>query len=229
MPCCNSDRRVGVSFQKLLMQGVSISALLRDARSQTRLFLRQELELVKSEASEKATHYGAAAKQVGLGAGVAYAAFLVLLGGLGLLSSFVLQSIGLDLLPSRSAGFGGIGLVTLFIGVIVVFKAMKSLGKEKLTPQKTLSTIQRYNVKPSEQPASQAPPVRRKSKDVQSDVVATQQRLATNAQALVQRLSPAHYFGMIARRARAHPVRWNLGALAAGFVGSVWFVKKLKR
>lgn len=211
------------------MESVSIPRLLSEARDQTQLFVREEFELAKAELSEKASRYRSAGTQFGVGAFVAYAALLVLLGGLALVLSFLLQSLGLDLLPSRSAGFGGIGLLVIVFGAVMVLKGVQSLRKQSVSPQKTLYTINRIKGIDVHQPAPKSAPPRRKSKDVQADIFATQQRLGTHAQALVQRLSPTHYLGMVIRRAQVHPVRWNLGALAAGFAGSVWFVKKLKR
>ena len=211
------------------MQSVSIPRLLSEARDQTGLFVREELQLAKAEFSEKAGRYRSAGTQLGVGAFVAYAALLVLLAGLAQLLSFLLQSLGLDLLPSRSAGFGGIGLLVIAIGTVLVVKGAKSFSKQSMSPEKTLHTINRLKGIDAHEFVPKPAPPRRESKDVQADIFATQQRLGTNAQALVQRLSPTHYLGIVVRRAQAHPVRWNLGALVTGFAGSVWFVKKLKR
>lgn len=211
------------------MHSVSITSLLGEARAQTQVFVHEELELAKAELSEKAVRYRAAGTELGVGAFVAYAALLVLLGGLGQLSSFLLQSLGLDLLPSRSAGFGGIGLIVIAVGVVVVLNGVKRFSKQSVSPEKTIYTINRIKGTAAEKPVAKPAAPKRKSKDVHADVIATQERLGSNAQALVQRLSPTHYLGIVVRRAQAHPVRWNLGALVTGFVGSVWFVKKLKR
>src|SRR5881227_1507902 len=125
------------------MESVSIPRLLSEARDQTQLFVREELELAKAELSEKAGRYRSAGTQLGVGAFVAYAALLVLLGGLAQLLSFLLQSIGLDLFPSRSAGFGGIGLLVIAVGTVLVLKGVKSFSKQSVSPEKTLYTINR--------------------------------------------------------------------------------------
>jgi hypothetical protein len=207
------------------------TVLLGEAREQTKLFLREEVELAKAELSEKAAHYREAATQAGIGAFVSYGALLVLFAGLGWLVSFVFQLIGLDLLPARAAGFGAVGVFVIALGAVTLLKGIKSLGRRSVTPEKTLHTIHRLqgSTQAAKRAVTTPSPPRRPSKQVEAEIIATEQRLGQNFQALVQRISPGYYVGKMAQHAQANPVRWNLAALVTGFAGSVWFVKKLKR
>jgi hypothetical protein len=145
--------------------------------------------------------------------------------------SFVFQLIGLDLVPARAAGFGAVGMLVIALGAVVVLKGVKSLRRQSASPEKTLHTIHRLQgaTQAATRAVTSPPPPRRESKQVEAEIIAIEQRLGQNFQALVQRISPGHYLGKAMQHAQANPVRWNLAALVTGFAGSVWFVKKLKR
>jgi hypothetical protein len=212
------------------MQSTSLRRVIGEAFEQTKLFVGQELQLLKAELSEKAAHYKGAAAKTGIGLSVLYVAVLVVLAGFGLLLSFVLQKLGLDLLPARGAGFGGVGLLVIIAGAVVLLKAVKSLSKATIAPEKTLYTIKRMKpVMPEVTQARKPEPPRRAAKDIETDVRATEQRLGRNLEALAGRVSPIRFLRMASARVQARPVRWNLAALATGFAGSVWFVKKLRK
>jgi hypothetical protein len=213
-----------------VMQRASFATLLGQVRDETKLFVSEELELLKAELSEKAGHYRQSLTRVGIGAFVACAAFLVLAAGSGLLLSFVFQNLGLDLIPARSAGFGLVGLVLAGIGAVVAFKSIKALSRQSLAPEKTMFTVQRLREAHFKTNACTDPArPRHASKLLEVEVIATEQRLGVTLEELASRVSPAYYVRRAMLRVQAKPLRWNLAALAAGFAGSVWFVRKLKK
>jgi len=212
------------------MLRTSITALFGEARSEIRSFIRQELDLAKAEVSEKADRYRQAVTNAGIGLTIAYAALLVLFAGLGLLLSFVLQSIGLDLIPARSAGFGAVGLLVIIAGVLALLKGLKSMARTGVAPTKTAYTIHRVAAPLGYHNDVTTPgPPKHASKDLEIQVLATEQRLGRTLEALAARVSPGRLLRKASIKVQDHPLRCNLAALATGFAGSVWFVKKLRK
>ena len=217
----------------ILMYTASITRLLGEASRHTKWFIQQEAALLKAELTEKLAHYGRASTRTGIGAFVAYAALLVLLAGIGALLTFAFQKLGLGLLPASGVGFGATGLLVIIIGATMLLKGIKQLSRTSLAPDKTLSTIQRVkgNIVPQADAKKPEKPEKAKhsAKDLEGQVLATEDRLGKNLEALAGRLSPTRHLHTLSKHVQARPVRWNLAALATGFAGSVWFVKKLRR
>jgi hypothetical protein len=213
------------------MYRASITRLFGEACRHAKQFAGEEFELAKAELSEKAVKYRRAATRAGTGAFIIYGALIVLLTGLGFLFAYLFQSIGLDPMPARGAGFGGVGLLVVVAGSVLVWKSVRRLSSDSVTPEKTLYTLRRImRVTPETVGRSMEPAApRHSSKDLHAQVVATERRLGKNLESLSARVSPARYLRAASARVRANPVRWNLAALATGFAGSLWFVKKLRK
>ena len=89
----------------------SLGRLFRDLSADTVAILRQEIDLAKTEVSEKIAHVGAMGRDVGIGAGLAVGGGLALLAALilgltSLLSKFMSPWVAMWLAPL-------IGLLTL--------------------------------------------------------------------------------------------------------------------
>jgi putative superfamily III holin-X/uncharacterized protein DUF3618 len=213
------------------IQDPSIVRVFGEARRHTKTFVCQEIELARAELSEKANHYRQAMAKAGAGAFILYGAVIVLLIGLGLLLSFLFQNLGLDLMPARTAGFGGVGVLVTVAGTLVLLKGVKTLSHTSVAPERTLGALRRLKgaqAHPSVETGKAGVP-RRPSKQIESEIVATEERLGKNLESLAGRLSPTRYLRAASARVRANPVRWNLAALASGFAGSLWFVRKLRK
>lgn len=215
------------------MHTTPITRLFAEAGRHTKCFIQQEAALVKAELSEKLSSYGAAGAKTGIGAFIAYAALLVFFAGLGALLTLAFQKLGLHLLPAGGAGFGAAGLLVTVVGTLVLIKGIRGISKESLAPNKTLYTIQRVKANGTHTTGKSTPAnpnkPKRSAKDLERDVVATEERLGRNLEALAARVSPMRHLRNLSKHVQARPVRWNLAALATGFAGSVWFVKKLRK
>jgi hypothetical protein len=119
----------------------SFARLLKDLTSDSRTLIQKEIELAKAEMSEKASRVGRNIGYLAVGALVAFAALLTLLGA---------ASYGLmEALDERIPASVAIWLAPLIIGVIVaivggalISSALSTLRNEGLTPRKTLNSLQ---------------------------------------------------------------------------------------
>lgn len=115
-----------------IRQERSLGELFSELTDQTRTLVRQEIELAKTEVTEKATVVGKDVASMVAGATVLYAGFIVLLAAL---------VIGLG----RFISYGGaallVGLITVGAGAFLVMRGLNDLKKSNLKPVKTTETI----------------------------------------------------------------------------------------
>jgi Putative Actinobacterial Holin-X, holin superfamily III len=110
----------------------SVGALLGDLYRGASEVIRLEIELVKTEMSQKASRVGKNVGFLAVGGAIAYAGFLVILGGLvGLLG--LLIPLWLSALI--------IGVVVAAVGGLLVRSGLKTLQQEQVAPQRTIETL----------------------------------------------------------------------------------------
>jgi xanthine/uracil permease len=119
----------------------SIGQLLKELRDETTTLLRQEVDLAKTEMSEKASRLGTNLGSLALGGGVALLGALALLAAViygltSILNQFMSVGVAIWLAPLL------VGLVLAAIGYSLVQKALATLRQESLTPRKTTETLQ---------------------------------------------------------------------------------------
>lgn len=119
----------------------SIGQLLKELRDETTTLLRQEVDLAKTEMSEKASRLGTNLGSLALGGGVALLGALALLAAViygltSILNQFLSVGVAIWLAPLL------VGLVLAAIGYSLVQKAVATLRQESLTPRKTTETLQ---------------------------------------------------------------------------------------
>src|SRR5689334_11328346 len=104
----------------------SVFRLFRGLTSDTRTLLRQELQLAKTELSEKISCLGRNAAALAVGGLVAYAGLIVFLIGLGWLLCYAFSTAGLSPMISAFLGMVAIGLVVIASGCVLLLKALKT-------------------------------------------------------------------------------------------------------
>jgi len=119
----------------------SIGQLLKELRDETTTLLRQEVDLAKTEMSEKASRLGTNLGSLAVGGGVAFLGALALLAAVvygltSLLNQFMSVGVAIWLAPLI------VGLVLAAIGYSLVKKALATLKQESLTPTRTTQTLQ---------------------------------------------------------------------------------------
>jgi len=120
-----------------MMQGQqdnrSLGELFSDLARETGTLVRQEVELAKTEMTQKATRVG---KDVGFlvaGGAVAYAGFLAILAAIAI----GLGQLGVPWWLSALL----VGVVVAAVGAFLVQRGLSALRQESLAPERTVTTI----------------------------------------------------------------------------------------
>jgi hypothetical protein len=100
---------------------------------ETQTLVQQELQLAKTELTEKASKMGKGAGLVVGGGLLAYAGLLAIIAG----AALVLVAIGL---PSWAAAII-VGLAVAAVGYLLVRSGLSALNPQGLTPRKTIETL----------------------------------------------------------------------------------------
>ena len=120
----------------------SIPELFRRLRDETTNLFRQEVELAKAEAGEKASRVGRNVGYLAVGGLVAYAGLIFLLLGLsrlilvGLLQAGVSENVATWVAPMI------VGVLVAAVGSAFIQKADSKLKREHVAPQKTMESLQ---------------------------------------------------------------------------------------
>lgn len=118
-----------------------LTDLLRELRDEATELLRQEVDLAKTEMSEKTDQLTRNAVKIGIGAGVAGAGLFILLIGISYLVSHLYLALGVD--PAFAAWLGPVtvGALTAIVGWVLLSNARKQLKREKLAPERTIRSL----------------------------------------------------------------------------------------
>ena len=122
-------------------QDRSLGELLRDLSSETSDLLRKEVELAKTEMSEKAARVGSDAGKVALGAGMAFMGglalvYAVIMGATALLDTFLPLGVAVWLAPLIVGG------VLALLGYGRMTRAIADLKGTSLAPRQTTQSLQ---------------------------------------------------------------------------------------
>jgi putative Mn2+ efflux pump MntP len=119
----------------------SIGQLLKELTHETSTLLKQEVDLAKTEMSEKASRVGTNLGAVAVGGSVALlgaiALLLAVIYGLGaILDNFLSPETASWLAPLI------VGAILAAVGYSMIKKALDTLKRESLTPQRTTQSLQ---------------------------------------------------------------------------------------
>ena len=119
----------------------SIGQLLKELTQESSTLLKQEVNLAKTEMSEKASRLGANLGEVAVGGSVAFLGAIALLlavvyGLTSLLNKFMSLGVAAWLAPLI------VGVVLAAIGYSLVKKALATLKQEGIAPTKTTQSLQ---------------------------------------------------------------------------------------
>ena len=111
----------------------SLGEMFADLSRETRTLIQQELQLAKTELTEKASRMSKGTAFVVGGGLLAYGGLLAIVGAIVL----VLIALGLPAWASALVG----GLAVAGAGYLLIRSGLAMLRPEKLTPQKTIDTL----------------------------------------------------------------------------------------
>jgi xanthine/uracil permease len=112
----------------------SLGELFADLARESSTLLRQEVQLAKTELSQKASQLGKDAASVAVGGLVAYAGLLAIIAAL----IIGLAAAGL---PWWAAALV-VGIIVAGIGYALIQRGLTALKREDLTPRKTIESLQ---------------------------------------------------------------------------------------
>jgi hypothetical protein len=111
----------------------TLGEMFAELSRETRTLVQQELQLAKTELTEKASKIGKGAAFIVGGGVLAYA------GLLAIVAALVLILIGIGLPPWAAAFLGG--LLVAGIGYLFIRSGLAALKSQELAPRKTIETL----------------------------------------------------------------------------------------
>jgi hypothetical protein len=108
--------------------GELFAELTRDATT----LVRQEVELAKTELTQKATEVGKDVGIMGAGGAVAYAGFLAIIAGV---------IAGLDILLPLWLSAILVGIAVIAVGAVLLQRGREGLKRADLVPRETIATL----------------------------------------------------------------------------------------
>jgi len=119
----------------------SVADLFRELREETTTLLKQEVTLAKTEMTEKAARVGRNAAYLAIGGLVAYSGLIFILVALSALTILGLERAGLDPDIARWLGPALVGIIIGIVGYALIHKAIETLSRESLAPEKTIQSL----------------------------------------------------------------------------------------
>jgi hypothetical protein len=207
----------------------SVLGLVKNLSAEVTTFIRQEINLAKTELSEKISTMGRNSVTLAVGGFVAYAGVIVLLIGLGVLAAWGLEKAGLDRFVAGAIGVGGIGLLITIIGAIMVMKAVKAFSNESLKPERTVQTLQDLKTRRHADEIEKMDSHKPTSEELQASVEVTEAMMSDTLGELGERLSPSHVKAEVGHRISEQPYKFGAVAMGLGLVSGLWMKSKLRR
>jgi hypothetical protein len=120
----------------------SIADLIKELRDEATHLLRQEVNLAKTELSEKASFFGTQAGKIAAGGAVAGVGALLLLSALAWGIGWLLQWGFLWTTTSSVAlGYLIVGLIVAIVGYSMYASAKRKMQREPIAPERTLNSL----------------------------------------------------------------------------------------
>jgi len=206
----------------------STFGLVRHLTADFKTFMRQEIQLAKTEISEKISSLSKNAVALAAGGLAAYAGLILLLAGVGFLLAYAFEAAGLQPRMALFLGFIAIGILVAGIGGAFLAKAISGFSKGGLTPDRTLQTLKHIKGgAPIEEPIETDEET--SSEEIQIRVEQTENRIGETLDELGERLSPAHINQELKHKISERPYSIGLVAMATGLVSGLWLTRKPKK
>ena len=210
----------------------TVFELASDWKSDVINLIKKELDLAKTELSEKFACLGRNGAFIAAGGVCALMAVFILFLGLGGLIAWGLRKAGLNIGLSYFIGYCGLGLILAATGYMLIMKGIHAITSAKLAPEKTIATIKEMQG----ETATAAIPARRieikepkrSSDELKREVEITQSRLEDEAEEIRERLKPKHIARTAWAMTREHPVRIALISAVTGLSSFALFKWRMR-
>jgi hypothetical protein len=225
-------------MQSAALSGSSLSELMKDFKEEAKTLVKQEVQLAKTEISEKVSHLRTNGVTLLIGGFLAYAGLIVLLAALGMLLARLFEKLGLDSTLALCLGLAVIAILVVAIGGGMIMKAISGFKEAgSLAPEKAIDTLKHLKGEEPQLAFEQSKEEKKKEKvtsekssdEIKAGVLVTETMLQDTASELRRRVSPKYVNQRVKDKFREHPYRWNLVAMASGLASGVFIKYKIHR
>jgi hypothetical protein len=199
--------------------GKSIIGLIGQLPDAAKSFVRKEIDLVKTEISEKISSLGRNLVALLVGGFIAVTGLTLLLNALAFVVASAFTHTGLSWLPALAAGFGAVGLLIAIVGSVLVAKGSKQLSSESLTPEKSVETLKADANEAERKQFEIESHADSPSDHAQAAALGRKSDLEETLDQIGERLSPRHIKGQVQQAVKAKPYHWAVGSMMLGTVG----------
>src|SRR5262245_27925211 len=208
----------------------SLFGLIGELREEIKTFVKQEIQLAKTEISERMSCFGRNAVALGVGGFVAYAGLIVFLAALGSLLAYFFENTGMERAMANFLGLGIVGLVVALLGFAFIMKALNAFKGASLAPEKTLHTLK--ELRPGEtppEPKETKPQHKPSSAELESNVDATITRMEETTEELRERLTPQYMRHALVHKIKTHPMASGTLGAGAGLLACLLVWRKIRQ
>ncbi len=191
--------------------------------------IKKEIDLAKTEMSEKCSALGKNAGMAAAGGVLALFALFLLLLGIGAIIARLLQAADLSPGTAYFISYMGLALVLGGVGHFLIHKAMNAFSKISLSPDKALAGAKGAEPVPIEirkaiegkQKEVKEP--KRSSDELQTEVIAARTRMDSEMSELKSRLTPGYMIRSLFAGIKHHPTRAILMGASTGLRGYLYW------
>jgi hypothetical protein len=218
----------------------SLFGLVRDLKQETKTFVKEEVQLAKTEISENIASMGRNGVSIAIGGFVAYAGAILFLAGLALALAFLFEKLGLDRMLAGFIGFAVMGLIVAGVGYLFIAKALKGFSHTAVAPEKAVDSLKEFNhpgahelksekqEEKRERKEQKAEMPKRSTEEIQASVIASEAAIGDTMHEIKRRLRPAYANELFKNKFRRHPYSWNLVAMGTGLAGALFVKEKIR-
>lgn len=187
--------------------------------------IKKEIQLAKTEVSEKVSCIGRNSVFIAIGGVCALMALFIVFLGLGALVAYGLRAAGLSVGMSYFLGYCGLGLLLAIGGYLLIMKGIHAITSAGVAPEKTISSIRAMKGETPAEKALATPPARPKSSEqLKQEVEVTRTRIEKEVDEMRHRVTPRHIAKTAWAMSCEHPVRIAVVSAVTGL--SSFFIFK---
>ena len=216
-------------MENLEVRQTSLFDVIRDLRDDIKSLITDEIQLAKTELSQKFSRFSKNGVWLLAGGILAYTGALLLLAGIGALLAFAFASAGLSTSLAWFLGLLVVGLIVAAVGGAFVMKALKTFSHESITPEKTVESLNEIRgTTPAVETLPPPEPPKRSTDEIQSHITATRNNMGQRIDELSERLTPRFMGKRMVQQVTRHPIRSSIIGAGTGLVSYFAIKKRLK-
>ncbi len=216
-------------MDNLEVRQTSIFDVVRDLRDDLKTLITDEIQLAKTELSQKFSKFSKNGVSLAIGGILAFTGSLLLLAGISALLAYAFASAGLSTTFAWFLGLLTVGLIVAAVGGFFVMKALKTFSHESITPEKTVESFNEIRgTTPAVQTLPEPEPPKRSTDEIQSHIATTRNNMEQRLDELSERLTPRFMGKRMVQQVTRHPIRSSIIGAGTGLVSYFAIKKRLR-